>query len=121
LVANSGRFGRSLPLLLQGPSAFAAFADFAAWLWNETASTAGLTPERLTDALFNYLCGPRQLDPATVRAALLADYLASGARAKPHCLRDVLPRTIATTARASQVAARQRLHRDTAPIATLET
>jgi len=32
----------------------------------------------------------------------------------------VLPRTIATTARASQVAARQRLHRDTAPVATLE-
>jgi hypothetical protein len=121
LVANSGRFGRSLPLLLRGPSAFAAFADFAAWLWNETASTAGLTPERLTDALFDYLCGPRKLDPATVRAALLADYLASGARAKPRCLRDVLPRTIATTARASQVAARQRLHRGTAPVATLET
>jgi hypothetical protein len=52
---------------------------------------------------------------------LLADYLASGARAKPLCLRDVLPRTIATTARASQVAARQRLHRGTAPTATLET
>ena len=121
LVANSGRFGRSLPLLMQGPSAFAAFADFAAWLWTDTGSTAGLTPERLTDALFDYLCGPRQSDPATVRAALLADYLASGARAKPHCLRDVLPRTIATTARASQIAARQRLHRGAAPVATLET
>ena len=120
-MANSGRFGRSLPLLLQGPSAFAAFADFAAWLWNETASTAGLTPERLTDALFDYLCGPRELDPATVRAALLADYLASGARAKPECLRDVLPRSIATTARASQIAARQRLHRGATPAATLET
>ena len=121
LVANSGRFGRSLPLLMDGPSAFAAFAEFAAWLWTDTGSTVGLTPERLTDALFDYLCGPRQCDPATVRAALLADYLASGARAKPQCLRDVLPRSIPTTARASQVAARQRLHRDTAPVATLET
>jgi hypothetical protein len=87
----------------------------------DTGSTAGLTPERLTDALFDYLCGPCQLNPATVHAALLADYLASGARAKPLCLRDVLPRTIAATARASQVAARQRLHRGTAPTATLET
>jgi len=52
---------------------------------------------------------------------LLADYLASGASAKPHCLRDVLPRRIPTTARASQVAARQRLHRGSTPMATLET
>ncbi len=121
LVANSGRFGRSLPLLLQGPSAFAAFAGFAAWLWQQSGSTAGLTPEYLTDALFDYLSGPRQRDAAAARAALLADYLASGARAKPRCLRDVLPRTIATTARASQVAARQRLHRDTMPLAALDT
>ena len=121
LVANSGRFGRSLPLLLQGPRAFAAFADFAAWLWTETASTAGLTPERLTDALFDYLSGPRNMDAATVQAALLADYLASGARAKPRCLRALLPRSIPTTARASQVAARQRLHRGSTPLATLDT
>ena len=121
LVANSGRFGRSLPLLLQGPSAFAAFADFAAWLWKETASTAGLTPERLTDALFDYLSGPQRMDAATVQAALLADYLASGARAKPRCLHAVLPRSIPTTARAKQVAARQRLHRGNTPLATLDT
>jgi len=121
LVANSGRFGRSLLLLLQGPSAFAAFADFAAWLWKETASTAGLTPERLIDALFDYLSGPQRMDAATVQAALLADYLASGARAKPQCLQAVLPRRIPTTARARQVAARQRLHRDTAPLVTLDS
>lgn len=121
LVANSGRFGHSLPLLLQGPSAFAAFADFAAWLWQETGRTAGLTPERLTDALFNYLTGPRGNDAATARAALLADYLASGARARPRCLRALLPRSMSTTARASQVAARQRLHRDTLPLAAIDT
>jgi radical SAM superfamily enzyme YgiQ (UPF0313 family) len=92
LLVNSGRFGQGSGLLLQGPSAFSAWAAFAQWLWQRTASTHRLTPEALLDALFDYLTQARGLDPDAVRAALLADYLASGARSNPQALQGLLPR-----------------------------
>ena len=95
LVANSGRFARTLALLLQGDSAFAAFADFAHWLWATTQATSGLTPEVLVDALFDYLTGHRAMPLDVVRAALVADYVASGARANPRVLQGHLPQRAA--------------------------
>jgi hypothetical protein len=92
LVANSGRFAQTLPLLLGGSSPFSAFAQFAHWLWHSQQRTSGLTPEILVDALFVYLCHERSLPEGKVRAALLADYAGSGARASPQALRGPLPR-----------------------------
>jgi len=90
LLANSGRFKQGMALLLQGPSPFGAFLNFADWLWQTTRRTSGLSPEMLTDALFDYLIGIGGLPPESIRASLLADYLASGARASPACLRGML-------------------------------
>ena len=101
LVANSGRFKRTLPALLQGGSAFAAFLAWSDWLWDSTDKTQGLTPESLVDALFDYLTTQRALPVDGVRAMLLSDYVASGARARPACLRTVLPRPQAPVRRAS--------------------
>ena len=94
LVANSGRFSRTLALLLQGPSPFAAFLAWSDWLWQCSGQTSGLSPEQLVDHLFDYLVGQAaQLgqDAMVVRTALLADYLGSGARARPRSLQAVLP------------------------------
>jgi hypothetical protein len=96
LVANSGRFGRTLALLMQGPSAFQAFLDFSDWLWQTTGKTSGLTPEDLVDNLFEYLAGERGADAQTTREALLADYLHSGARASPRALQGLLQQHTAT-------------------------
>jgi len=91
LVANSGRFSQTMALLMQGRSAFTAFAAFANWLWRTHERTSGLTPEMLVDALFAYLSVERRLEAEQVRAALLADYLGSGARASPRSLIGHLP------------------------------
>ena len=90
LVANSGRFSRTLALLMQGPSAFQAFLDFSGWLWQTTGKTSGLTPEDLVDALFDYLTVTKRRDPQATREALLADYRQSGARARPGALQGLL-------------------------------
>ena len=90
LVANSGRFGQTLRLLLLGASPFFAFMAFSDWLWQTTGKTSGWTPEDLVDSLFDYLTRERQADPQATRKALLADYLQSGARASPKALQELL-------------------------------
>ena len=92
LLVNSGRFGQSSRLLLQGESAFAEWAAFSQWLWQRSASTHQLTPEILLDAVFDYLTVQRLLPADAVRNALLADYLASSARSNPQALQGLLPR-----------------------------
>jgi radical SAM superfamily enzyme YgiQ (UPF0313 family) len=102
LVANSGRFALALVLLLEGQStapvasAFAAFDAFADWLWSRMRATSTLTPEMLLDALFDYLTTVRAMPAEEVRAALLADYVASGARSNPQALQGLLPRRAST-------------------------
>lgn len=90
LVANSGRFKHTMPLLLQAHaphhSPFWAFMAFADDLWHQTQKTYGLTPEALVDAVFTYLTTKRVFDESLIRESLLKDYLSSGARGRPRCL-----------------------------------
>ena len=90
LIANSGRFKTSLPLILsplaEPASAFKSFMHFSDHVWLSAGKTYGLTPEDLVDAVFDYLTAVREMDSSSVRASLLQDYLASGARARPKCL-----------------------------------
>jgi tRNA A37 methylthiotransferase MiaB len=89
LLANSGRFEQTLPLLM-GTSPFWAFWHFSAWLWDTSQQTSGLTPEALVDFVFEYLTKQQRLSPERVRHSLLEDYRASGAKARPSCLRALL-------------------------------
>ncbi len=112
LVANSGRFARTLFVLLEGDSAFAAFMAWSDWLWRTTRKTHGLTPEDLVDALFGYLTSARAMPVEATRQMLLQDYVGSGAHARPQCLRDVLPRPQAPqhSIKTRQLAQRQAQH-----------
>ncbi len=106
LLANSGRFGQTLNLLLHASAAqdasappmqdspFRRFMALADWLWQHCGTTHRLTPEALVDALFDYLTQIAQQPADRVRQALLADYLASGARANPKVLQGLLPRQV---------------------------
>jgi len=111
LYANSSRFPQSLPLLLQAASPFAAFRAFAGWLWESTGQTSGMTPENLVDRLFDYLTQVLGHTAEAVRPRLLADYLASGARANPACLQGLLKDRDKPAARVSGgLAQRQERH-----------
>jgi len=112
LVANSGRFARTLGVLLEGNSAFSAFLAWSDWLWHTTGKTHGLTPENLVDALFDYLTHERAVPQEKARQLLLEDYVGSGAHARPTCLHAVLPRPVAPqrSIKARQLAQRQAQH-----------
>ena len=93
LIANSGRFKRSLHLLMDdSDSPFQSFLNFSDWLWRTAQKTSGLTPEALVDHLFDYFTTVGSVDPQRARETLLADYLQSGARAKPKVLQALLTR-----------------------------
>lgn len=116
LYANSGRFPQSLPLLLQAASPFAAFSAFADWLWQSSGRTSGFTPESLVDSLFDYLTQLLGHAAEAIRPLLLADYLASGARANPACLQGLLKDREKPAARAGGgLAQRQERHGGVAP------
>jgi len=112
LLANSGRFGQTLALLLDqapGASPFWRFWALSERLWQRLDATHKLTPEALVDALFDDLS--QNLPPDTVRQALLADYLASGAKSNPKALQGLLHRPVLSPAKSTRtLATRQQRH-----------
>jgi hypothetical protein len=108
LVANSGRFVRTLPLLL-GDAPFARFLDFADALHAATGRTHAIANERLYEHLHAHLLS-RGVAPAAATDALAADYVGSGARGKLGFV-DIEPLLLARRAAASGgTLPRQRRH-----------
>ena len=97
-------------------SAFCKFWAFSDWLWQRQGATHRLTPEQLVDALFDYLGQSGRWPAEAVRQSLLADYLASGARANPQALQGCLPRREPSGSGApAGAASRQQRHQNAQP------
>lgn len=109
-IANSGRFKQTLALWLgQSASPFQAFLAFSHWLWQRVGTSCSLSPEALLDALFDYLHTEGGLPEASIKKALMADYLASGARGSPRALKGCLPKRLASACTASRTLQRRQL------------
>ena len=81
IVANSGRYARTLGLLL-GSDPFANFLAFSDWLYAKTGQTHALAQERMVHLLHEHLSELRRLPEADVSDALLADYRGTGGRSR---------------------------------------
>jgi radical SAM superfamily enzyme YgiQ (UPF0313 family) len=79
VVANSGRFPRTLALLLSA-APFAHFMAFSDWLYERTGQTHALAHDRMVLLLREHLQARGEIDHAMLDAALLDDYRASGGR-----------------------------------------
>jgi len=98
LVANSGNFVQSAPLLWSGEtasdhenrSAFEEFSRFSEWLYVASGRTSGISLKRLAELLFRYLTEIQQRDPARVAAAVWNDYQRGGRSDRPPFLRPYL-------------------------------
>lgn len=88
-VGNSGRFARTLPLLLDGlphASPFWNFRDFSQRLHARLGTQHGIAPERLGEQLYLHL-REAGVDASALSEALAADHLTSGGRGRPAYLR----------------------------------
>lgn len=82
LIANSGRFPRTLPLLL-GDAPFCRFMALSDWLFARTDATSRLSAERQYELVRAWLHEQPATDRAAVDDALGRDYAGSGARGRP--------------------------------------
>lgn len=81
IVANSGRYSRTLGLLL-GEDPFARFLAFSDWLYAKTGQTHALAQERLVHLLHEHLCEAGCAPEAEISEILLADYRGTGGRSR---------------------------------------
>jgi radical SAM superfamily enzyme YgiQ (UPF0313 family) len=87
LVGNSGRFAKTLPLLL-AENPFARFLTFSDWLYATTRKTHQIPLPQLFDLLFAGLTTVLAVAPETARTALEHDFLQSGSKEMPPFMRN---------------------------------
>jgi len=80
LVGNSGRFHRTLPLLL-AEQPYMRFMQFTDWLYARTGKTHEFALEKLCNHLHDFLI-ENGADAQTAAAAVAGDYEASGAKGR---------------------------------------
>jgi radical SAM superfamily enzyme YgiQ (UPF0313 family) len=92
LVANSGNFTTSAPLLLtSGASPFRAFLAFSNWLYTQVGRTDQISLARLAELLFRYLVEEIGQDPGRAATAVWEDYRRPGRGDRPGFLAAHLP------------------------------
>lgn len=109
LVANSGNFTGTTPLLWRGmelsrgesrgarvsspalASPFAAFLAFSDWLYARLGRRHGIALVSLAEAVFEYLVTEQGAEPATVATSLRADFERAGRRERPPFMQDFSP------------------------------
>ncbi|MBL9136600.1 MAG: B12-binding domain-containing radical SAM protein, partial [Verrucomicrobiales bacterium] len=97
LVANSGRFGATLPLIWSGSdSPFWSFLRWSDWLYAQVRQTSAIALDRLAHHLFRWLTTSHPegagVDSATAATALASDWHRSGQRDLPPWLLPLAPR-----------------------------
>jgi len=81
IVANSGRYTRTLVVLL-GETPFVSFLAFSDWLYARTGQTHAIAHERMVHLIHEWLVNARPLQRTEFEDTLLSDYRAAGGRTR---------------------------------------
>ncbi|HWD18452.1 MAG TPA: gamma-glutamyltransferase [Verrucomicrobiae bacterium] len=90
LMANSGNFLETTPLLWAHGSPFAAFLEFSDWLHGRTGRTYQLALAHLAELLFRYLTEEKAHARAAVAQSLWRDWQRTGRHEKPPFLSEYI-------------------------------
>lgn len=108
LLANSGNFARSVPLLWQGePSPFWAFMRWSRWLFAKMGRNHGIALGDLAARLFEFLTHELGQEPSAVAAAIYSDYQRGGRSDKPAFLRPYIDDVVAAPIKGKPVRAKR--------------
>lgn len=92
VVANSGSFVNTTPLLWGSGSPFAGFLQFSDWLYAKTAARSGFSPKSMATLLFEYLCSTCGMSPEQVATILRSDFARCGRTDLPRELQERPPK-----------------------------
>jgi len=87
LVANSGNFVRTTPLIWGGDSPFGSFMQWSDRLFGRIGATHGIALGHLAELLFEFLTQQRSRDAQSVAGAMWEDYRRTGRSDRPAFLR----------------------------------
>lgn len=90
LVANSGNFVETTPMIWDDGSAFWEFLNFADWIFQREGRTHSIALAHLAELLFQFLCEENGLDRADVAQILWRDYQRGGRGERPAFLREYI-------------------------------
>jgi hypothetical protein len=85
MIANSGRFGCSMDLVL-GSAPFENFMQLSDWLYQETAQTHKFALERLFKLVYKGMIDILGIDQDLVKQQILLDFDRSGIKGSPRFL-----------------------------------
>ncbi len=88
LIANSGNFVDTVPLLWEDADPFTGFIGFADWLYHKERKTHGLSLVHLMERLLDYLTKVCSLPGPEVAERLWQDYQRGGRSDRPRFLAD---------------------------------
>ena len=104
MIANSGRFGNTLALIL-GDSPFARFMALSDWLYAKTGATHQIALARLARLVTEWLV-EQGVAANTVHSSINSDY--AGGAEKPHLLRKTTTEAAAPQRQTRHIAAKSR-------------
>lgn len=87
LVANSGNFVESTPLLWERGEPFDQFLRFSDWLYEASGQTNGIALKRLAEFLFRFLVEQTGCDEEQTAQSIWRDYQRGGRSDRPPFLR----------------------------------
>jgi hypothetical protein len=90
LIANSGNFIETTPLIWGDHSPFESFLSLSDWLHEQLGQTHAIALQRLAERVFEYLATNRQLDRHRVARVVWSDYSRGARRDVPAFLRDLV-------------------------------
>jgi radical SAM superfamily enzyme YgiQ (UPF0313 family) len=83
LIANSGNFVRTTPMIWGEKSPFTEFSRLSDWLFAKSGKTHAISLVRLAELLFEFLTEVEKLPPQTVAESIWADYQSAGRSDRP--------------------------------------
>lgn len=91
LIANSGNFVATAPLIWGDGSPFAEFMRFGDWLFAATGQTHAISLTHLSERVFEYLTARRGLEPRVAAEAIWQDFHRVGRSDRPKFLAAYVP------------------------------
>jgi len=103
MLANSGRFRKTLPLMIDA-SPFALFSKLSEAMYARFEQTHKIALLRLFDGMHDIAIASFELEQESFITALIDDFERSGLKSKPRCLIDEYTSSVKTTRKSSNKA-----------------